>query len=72
MPDELDGALVSNDFPGLDIDAEAVLPSYFLWYSRTDAFIDLCRRSSEGSTNRVRLKEAAFFDMWIEVPPLAE
>lgn len=72
VPDELDGALVSNDFPCFDIDANAVLPGYFLWYSRTDAFIDLCRRSSEGSTNRVRLKEAAFLDMRIEVPPLAE
>ena len=72
VPDELDGALVSNDFPCFDIDAEAVLPGYFLWYSRTDAFIDLCRRSSEGSTNRVRLKEAAFLDMRIEVPTLAE
>lgn len=72
VPDELDGALVSNDFPCFDIDAEAVLPGYFLWYSRTDAFVDLCRRSSEGSTNRVRLKEAAFLEMQIEVPPLAE
>ncbi len=72
VPEELDGALVSNDFPCFDIDAETVLPGYFLWYSRTEAFIDLCRRSSEGSTNRVRLKEAAFLDMQIEVPPLAE
>ncbi|RHZ90950.1 restriction endonuclease subunit S [Cereibacter sphaeroides] len=72
VPEELDDALVSNDFPCFDIDAESVLPGYFLWYSRTDAFIDLCRRSSEGSTNRVRLKEAAFLDMRIEVPPLAE
>ena len=72
VPEGLDGALVSNDFPCFDIDAETVLPGYFLWYSRTEAFIDLCRRSSEGSTNRVRLKEAAFLDMQIEVPPLAE
>ena len=72
VPEGLDGALVSNDFPCFDIDAETVLPGYFLWYSRTEAFIDLCRRSSEGSTNRVRLKEAAFLDMQIEAPPLAE
>lgn len=72
VPEELDGALVSNDFPCFDIDAAAVLPGYFLWYSRTAAFIDLCRRSSEGSTNRVRLKEAAFLDMRADVPPIAE
>lgn len=72
VPAELDGALVSNDFPCFDIDATAILPGYFLWYSSTDAFIDLCRRSSEGSTNRVRLKEPAFLDMRIPLPPLAE
>lgn len=72
VPEELDGALVSNDFPCFDIDAAAVLPGYFLWYSRTAAFIDLCRRSSEGSTNRARLKEAAFLDMRADVPPIAE
>lgn len=72
VPAELDGALVSNDFPCFDIDATAILPGYFLWYSSTDAFMDLCRRSSEGSTNRVRLKEPAFLDMRIPLPPLAE
>ena len=53
VPDELDGALVSNDFPPFDIDSRRVLPRYFEWYSRTPAFVDLCRRVSEGSTNRV-------------------
>lgn len=72
VPAELDGALVSNDFPCFDIDATIVNPSYFWWYSRTDAFIDLCRRSSEGSTNRVRLKEDEFLAMPIVLPPLDE
>ena len=55
VPSELDGALVSNDFPCFDIDASTVLPHYFEWYSRTPQFVDLCRRASEGSTNRVRM-----------------
>ena len=57
VPDDLDGALVSNDFPCFDIDPSIVILHYLEWYSRTSEFVDLCRRASEGSTNRVRLKE---------------
>ena len=72
VPDHLDGALVSNDFPCFDIDERVVLPCYLEWYTRTDQFVELCRRASEGSTNRVRLKEAWFMAMEIPVPPLVE
>ena len=72
VPEDLDGALVSNDFPCFDIDASTVLPHYFEWYSRTPEFIDLCRRASEGSTNRVRLKEDKFLKMVVPLPSLDE
>lgn len=72
VPDELGGALVSNDFPCFDIDARLVIPRYFEWYSRTSAFVDLCRRASEGSTNRVRLKESELLNMQIPLPSLDE
>ena len=72
VPDDLDGALVSNDFPCFDIDARLVIPQYFEWYSHTPAFVDSCRRVSEGSTNRVRLKENEFLNMRISLPPLDE
>ncbi len=72
VPAELDGALVSNDFPCFDIDASTVLPHYFEWYSRTPQFVDLCRRASEGSTNRVRMKEEKFLKMSVPLPPLEE
>lgn len=68
VPDHLDGALVSNDFPCFEIDKNAVLPDYLEAYTRTDQFIDLCRRASEGSTNRVRLKENKLMAMEIPVP----
>lgn len=72
VPAELDGALVSNDFPCFDIDASTVLPHYFEWYSRTPQFVDLCRRASEGSTNRVRMKEEKFLKMTVPLPSLEE
>ncbi len=70
VPAELDGALVSNDFPCFDIDASTVLPHYFEWYSRTPQFVDLCRRASQGSTNRVRMKEEKFLKMAVPLPSL--
>ena len=69
VPEKLDGALVSNDFPCFDIDARLVIPRYFEWHSRTPTFVDLCRRASAGSTNRVRLKESDFLNMKIALPP---
>ena len=68
VPDHLNGALVSNDFPCYDIDERVVFPRYLEWYTRMDEFVELCRRASEGSTNRVRLKEARF--MRTETPIL--
>ena len=70
VPDQLDGALVSNDFPCFDIDERVVLPRYLEWYTRADEFVQLCRLVSEGSTNRVRLKEDRFIATQIPIPPL--
>lgn len=70
IPNELDGALVSGDFPAFQIDDTVILPHFFEWITRTEAFVDLCRRASEGSTNRVRLKEDKFLRMQIPVPDL--
>ena len=72
VPISLDGALVSNDFPCFDIDPKIVLPTYFAWYARTENFIALCRRASEGSTNRVRLKENEFLRMTVPLPSIDE
>ncbi|QNU63668.1 restriction endonuclease subunit S [Vreelandella titanicae] len=72
VPPELDGALVSTDFPCFEIDETKILPSYLQWYSRSETFVDLCRRSSEGSTNRVRLKEDVFLKLTLDLPSLEE
>ena len=70
VTEELTGAVVSNDFPVFDVSAGAALPEFIAWVGRTDWFVELCRRASEGSTNRVRLKEARFLAQAIPLPPL--
>jgi type I restriction enzyme, S subunit len=72
VPPELEGAVVSNDFPAFDVSAERVLPAFLGWMSRTRDFVELCRAASEGTTNRVRLQEDRFLSLTIPLPPLAE
>lgn len=72
VPSDLDGAVVSNDFPVFDVQPDRALTEYIAWVSRTKWFVALCKQASEGSTNRVRLKEARFLAQSIPLPPLSE
>ncbi len=72
VPDDLDGAIVSNDFPVFNVVADRMLPAYLGWMCKTAAFVEECRRASEGTTNRVRLQEDNFLAQKIPLPPLAE
>ncbi|MGD9696181.1 MAG: hypothetical protein AB7V42_11030 [Thermoleophilia bacterium] len=72
VPPELDGGIVSGDFPVFDIDGAVCQPEYLeLVVSRTE-FWDECLGVSEGSTNRVRLVPEQFLDLEVDVPPLTE
>ena len=72
IPDELDGAVVTNDFPVFTLDEQRVLPGFLNWLSKTHDFAEACKAASEGTTNRVRLKEDRFLRIEIPLPPLAE
>ena len=72
VTDELDGGLVSNDFPLFDLDRSKLEPGYLGWASKTARFVELCQQASEGTTNRVRLQEDRFLALEISLPPLAE
>jgi len=72
VPVELDGAVVTNDFPVFDLDQTRINPSFLGLLSKTRDFIDLCKRASEGTTNRVRIQEERFLAFEISLSPLAE
>lgn len=72
VPEFLDGALVTNDFPLFEVNQELLQPLYMGWLCRTPAFVDLCARASEGTTNRVRLKEDEFLQLEIQIPDASE
>lgn len=73
VPEELDGAIVSNDFPSFEFAGSAQLnPAFIGWMVRSRHFVDLCKAASEGTTNRVRIKEDRFLAQKIALPPLPE
>ncbi len=72
IPDELNGAVVTNDFPLFDVAPDRLDPAFLKWMSKTASFVELCKRASEGTTNRVRLSEDRFKALEIALPPLDE
>lgn len=72
VPPMLDGAVVTNDFPLFDLNQLKLNAAFFGWLSKTHDFVELCKRASEGTTNRVRLQEDRFLNLEIPLPPLAE
>lgn len=73
VPQELDGAIVSNDFPSFEFaDSRQLDPAFMGWMVRSRHFVDLCKAASEGTTNRVRIKEDRFLAQQIVLPPLSE
>lgn len=72
VPPALDDALVTNDLPLFGLDQQRLLPGFLGWLCRTPDFVDLCRKASEETTNRVRLKEERFLALEIPLPRMVE
>jgi type I restriction enzyme S subunit len=72
VPLELNGAIVTNDFPSFETNRSRLLPGFLGWLSKTRGFLEMCQRASEGTTNRVRLKEERFLRLTIPLPTIKE
>ncbi len=68
VPPAIDGAIVTSDFWSYEIDRRQVEPSFLDYYLGTAEFVDRCRHASEGSTNRVRLREDKFLALTVPLP----
>lgn len=66
------GLWVSNEFPQFQIEVGKVTPEFLLRSLVGERFASLCLDVSEGSTavSRNRLKEAAFLELEVSLPPL--
>ena len=68
--DEIDGAIVTNDFPVYDINEKIVNSDYFALLISTNHFSSYFQELSSGTTNRQRINESDFLNLQIPVPSI--
>jgi len=72
IPEELNDAIITNDFLTFKVNSEVVNIEYFNLLSKTKDFLSYCINGSTGTTNRKRLKEDLFLNFEIELPSKEE
>jgi type I restriction enzyme, S subunit len=72
VPDELDNAIISNDFWCLVPNEKIIKKEFLLFITSTPYFDFICNQSSDGTTQRIRLQKEKFFNYEIAVPPIEE
>jgi len=72
VSNELDGAIVTNDFWYFSLNEEIIDKYFFLELTSTSWFDEICRLGSDGTTQRIRLQKDKFFNQEINLPPLNE
>jgi type I restriction enzyme S subunit len=72
VPEELEGAIVTNDFLAFDINEDEVEREFFNVFLQSPIFLEACIKASRGNTNRKRVEENFFLNYQIRLPPLTE
>lgn len=72
IPEDLTGAIVTNDFPLYDVDAKKINPRFLLLITTTKEFIGFAQSCSSGTTNRQRMDMDMFLNQRIPLPNIAE
>lgn len=68
VPAELDGAIVTNDFWYFELDESIISKKLFLELTATTWFDEICKRGSDGTTQRIRLQKDKFFNQTVLLP----
>jgi type I restriction enzyme S subunit len=72
IPEELEGAIVTNDFLAFDINEDEVEREFFNVFLQSPIFLEACIKASRGNTNRKRVEENFFLNYEVNLPPLRE
>lgn len=72
VPEELEGAVVSNEFPSFDIQKDRIRPAFLMYSVLDDNFLTKIGDGSKGSTSKQRIKEEVFLNYSIVLPSLEE
>lgn len=68
IPPELDGAIVTNDFWYFELEEDIISKELFLEITSTGWFDEICKKGSDGTTQRIRLQKDKFFNQRIWLP----
>lgn len=69
---ELDGAIITGNFWTYDVEEDEVDINWFNHFVNTDQFVDICEKTSSGTTNRKYLNEKQFLNFELELPEMEE
>jgi type I restriction enzyme, S subunit len=72
IPNELDNAIVTNDFPLFDVNTKKINPQFLLLITTTNVFIKFAQSCSSGTTNRQRMDIDMFLNQKIPLPELEQ
>lgn len=72
VPKELDGAIVTPDFPVFNIDTKTVIPQYLELILSHPAMLSQIKATCSGSTGRRRLSVSKFLNTKIPLPSISE
>ena len=72
VPESLEGAIVTKDFPTFRVDEERVRPQYLQLLLSSDKFTEQLSHGSKGTTNRQRVELSYLLNQEIPLPTLSE
>lgn len=72
LPSELDGAIVTQDFPVFDINTSLVMPEYLELVLSNQSMLEHIKSTCSGSTGRKRLSVSKFLNIKIPLPFIEE
>lgn len=72
VPPEADDGIITGNFWTYRVDNNTVDTDWFLQFTNTNDFLELCKRSSTGNTHRKYLDEETFLNHELEIPALED
>ena len=72
IPHDLEGVVVTNEFPLFDVDETQVIPKYHIQLLTSNNFGPTLERASSGSSGQNRVRENKFLEISTSLPPLEE
>lgn len=72
VPQELDGAVVTSEFPVFTVNTDKVIPEFLMLVMSSDGMVNYIKSLSQGSTNRKRLDVGTFLSIKVPLPSMEE